>query len=568
MKRGLKILALAIVMSALFVSCTKSGALTGSASSGTSGFTTVTGSVNGGLSPVNGATVSLFAAGTGTALAQATTNSTGSFTITFTNPGSGLLYLLATGGNAGGGVNSKNQLAAVLGLASNSPSSVIINELTTAAFADSFYNYGILQDSSGVVSFASQSQGAQNSSITQYNNFITNGSMNTTLSSTKQTALLALANALASCAEAPANCNALFGSAPSPNGGASISLLDTLVNAFQLPAANVAPVYNIGLTMNATTGYALPPQPSGLLFDTLPIVASSTITVGSAPTGIAFDSSGNIWVANRDSNNVTELSSTGSTLNTFATGGTTTRGIAIDTSGNLWVTSGGTNAVKELSSSGSVLGTFTVGSSPRNLAIDASGNVWVCNNGTTTVTKLSSSGTSLGTFSVGTNPEGIAVDSAGNVWTANTGSNTVTKLTSSGIPAGTFSVASGPEGLAIDAFGNVWVAINNSLVKLNAVGSTLGTFSSTGNIALAIDASGNIWDLSGSSNLITKVNSLGAVLGTYAVGNTPDGLVVDPSGNIWVTNQSGGNVTEEPGVTVGPQFFPYAGPMFPGGGNY
>ncbi|MCL5023516.1 MAG: Ig-like domain-containing protein [Nitrospirae bacterium] len=111
--------------------------------------------------------------------------------------------------------------------------------------------------------------------------------------------------------------------------------------------------------------------------------------------------------------------------------GSNPTGIAIDSSGNAWVTNSGDNTVTELSSSGTALGTFTVGTAPFGIAVSSSGNVWVTNYGTaavpgTTVTELSSSGTTLGTFAVENNPAGIAIDSSGNVWVANYGSNTVT----------------------------------------------------------------------------------------------------------------------------------------------
>ena len=121
--------------------------------------------------------------------------------------------------------------------------------------------------------------------------------------------------------------------------------------------------------------------------------------------------------------------------------GTNPSGVAIDASRNVWVANYGSNNVTQLNSSGTVLGTFGVGENPQSLAIDSSGNVWVTNYGTTavpgtTITELSPTGTLLNTFSVQNNPGGIAIDSVGNIWVANFGSNTVTFVE---------GVAKGPE---------------------------------------------------------------------------------------------------------------------------
>ncbi|MHB8563472.1 MAG: Vgb family protein, partial [Acidiferrobacteraceae bacterium] len=124
-----------------------------------------------------------------------------------------------------------------------------------------------------------------------------------------------------------------------------------------------------------------------------------------------------------------KLSPTGTVLGTF-TVGTNPIGIAIDQSGNVWIANNGSNNVTKLSPTGTVLGTFTVGTNPIGIAIDQSGNVWIANNGSNNVTKLSPTGTVLGTFAAGAGSRGIAIDQSGNVWISNVNSNNVTKLAS------------------------------------------------------------------------------------------------------------------------------------------
>ena len=63
-------------------------------------------------------------------------------------------------------------------------------------------------------------------------------------------------------------------------------------------------------------------------------------------------------------------------------------GVAIDSSGNVWVANNGSANVSKLSSAGALLGTYTVGANPHGIAIDSSGNVWVANYGSANVSKI------------------------------------------------------------------------------------------------------------------------------------------------------------------------------------
>ncbi len=145
-------------------------------------------------------------------------------------------------------------------------------------------------------------------------------------------------------------------------------------------------------------------------------------------------------------------------------------------------------------------------------------------------------------YSVGVGPWGIAIDASGNVWVTNSGSNNVTELNSSGTTIGTFTVGKFPEGIAIDSSGNVWVT-----------GALYG---------------GYFLSSSSEYGILTELSPTGTIIGTDFVGyNTPPGIAIDPAGNIWVTNSLSNTVTEIFGIATGPQYFPYTGPVFPGGGN-
>ena len=134
----------------------------------------------------------------------------------------------------------------------------------------------------------------------------------------------------------------------------------------------------------------------------------------------------------------------------------------------------------------------------------------------------------------------------------------------------TYAVGSGPTGIAIDASGNIWVVnsyggdfTNGTITELNSSGTTITYTVGNGPENIAIDASGNVWVTNSGSNTVTELNASGGTIDTYAVGNNPYDIAIDDSGDIWVSNASGNTVTKIIGVAKGPQYWPYAGPVWP-----
>ncbi len=107
---------------------------------------------------------------------------------------------------------------------------------------------------------------------------------------------------------------------------------------------------------------------------------------------------------------------------------------------------------------------------------------------------------------------------------------TSTELSASGVTMGTYVVGSDPQGIAIDSYGNVFV-------------------------------------VNGVNNTVTELNSSGVIISTYTVGSGPRGIAIDATDYVWVSNEYSYAVTGIIGVAKGPQYFPYKGPVFPGGGN-
>ncbi|MCL4557203.1 MAG: fibronectin type III domain-containing protein [Deltaproteobacteria bacterium] len=323
-------------------------------------------------------------------------------------------------------------------------------------------------------------------------------------------------------------------------------------------------------------------------------VTTGTFTVGRRPIGISIDGNHHIWVVNDASNTVTELNSTGSVLTTV-TGFNAPYAAAIDVAGNVWVTDNSNNSsgdVIALSLSGSVLTTITGLYMPTGIAIDESGNLWVANSGAGTISEVTSSSgyAASNTYTLvswSTYPllSGVAVDANMNVWVTNSvNGDTLSELTYPDYAAApsSFTMGNSTEGIAIDRSGNVWIANSGDTISelTYASGYSSAHIFNVCNSprGIAIDNAGNVWvdcyDKTINSTLI-ELSSTGVVEGTYVItgSNGPKGIAIDSFGNVWVTNEGtsgnyGSTVTELAGIADGPQFWPYTGPQFPGGGNW
>ena len=110
-------------------------------------------------------------------------------------------------------------------------------------------------------------------------------------------------------------------------------------------------------------------------------------TTGANPIGITIDSSGNIFTANFEANNVSKITPQGvSTI--LGTTGVHPRGITIDSSGNIYVPNQDDNNVSKITPQGvsTILG--TTGNNPRSITIDSSGNIYTANFEANNVTKI------------------------------------------------------------------------------------------------------------------------------------------------------------------------------------
>jgi hypothetical protein len=99
------------------------------------------------------------------------------------------------------------------------------------------------------------------------------------------------------------------------------------------------------------------------------------------PNGLAFDSAGNLWVANEGANNVLELNpTTGAVLNTITAGISGPTRLVFDGAGNLYVTNFTTGTITVYNKSRTLTRTISGLSHPLGVAVDAYGDIYAANN--------------------------------------------------------------------------------------------------------------------------------------------------------------------------------------------
>lgn len=245
-------------------------------------------------------------------------------------------------------------------------------------------------------------------------------------------------------------------------------------------------------------------------------------------------------------------------------------GLAKDSAGNMYVADRLNHVVRKISQAGVVTtfaGTMGVGgtvngpkatatfNSPTAIAADAAGNVYVFDSVGTNLRKIDTAGnvTTLVPFSVwlttgytgGFNVLGMAADANGNVFLSDWACSCIRKVSSSGTPsvyAGTYGSAGhadGPaaiakfsfaQGLALDAAGNLYVAdTSNRRVRKVTPGGIVSTlagdgiaghldgpgstarFYSMGGIAVAANGKIYVNDFSASNSYLREISPAGVV---------------------------------------------------------
>jgi streptogramin lyase len=555
----------------------------GSAGSATGAPPQLTGRIMGGQQPIGNATIQLYAVnpyslkGASTPLLNptVTTNYNGYFNITgrYSCAQNGmqdsLVYIVASGGNAGGGTNSAIGgmvgLGSCIALQTNLPF-ITINEVTTVA---STYALAPFMADEADIGYTGSASGITNAfaninTLVDIGGGLSPGVVSSNIA-VPFTEINTLANIVAACinsSNASTICSTLFGLALPPGGTtAPTNTIRAVLNLARNPAANVAKIFALPTSQ--------PPFQPALLTapNDFSLALKLTHPSLSSPFGIAIDASGDAWVTNESGTSITEFSPSGSVLsgaNGFASPYLVgAQGITIDPSGQIWIANTGAQSVLELNPDGSLANTapgYTNGiSAPVDVAANKSGYIAVANFGNSSVTAIDNSGNVVFTSYNTTQPQAVAFDFSGNLWIASTGSSTLFEYNQNGQLLSynggyTDGSLQAPAFIAFDASGNAWTP--------GAGGAELSGFSSSGGSitgastpvysvlshpkGIATDSAETIWvansTTAGSLSEFTASTGAPAAasLGTL---NTPVQIAVDGSGSVWTANSGDNSVT-------------------------
>ena len=183
----------------------------------------------------------------------------------------------------------------------------------------------------------------------------------------------------------------------------------------------------------------------------------------SKPYGLAFDGSGNLFVADSDSGSgaIIKFLPDGSRI-TIAGALNSPLAVAFDRTGNMFVAEYGENRILKFSP-GNPTTIFASGlGRPTALAVDNAGNVYEADFLSGAILKFTPAGTKS-TFTSGLNqPVGLAFDSTGNLFVADQAADTILKFAPDGTKTTFASGLSHPIGLAFDSAGNLFEADSTS----------------------------------------------------------------------------------------------------------
>ena len=214
------------------------------------------------------------------------------------------------------------------------------------------------------------------------------------------------------------------------------------------------------------------------------------------PSDVAFDSAGNMYVADTGNRRVIRIAAVGGAQTLYGSGYIFPYGIAFDSADNLYVADLNNQIRRVAAGNGAVTLIGSGFSSPEGVAVDAAGNVYVADGGNGSVKRINAVGGAVTTLATGINvPSKLVLDAAGNIFVAGQGETTIKR-----IDAGTLAVTNVGSGfsavraVAVDGQGNVFVSLSSDGIKVVAPNGAITTLA-TGISSLGIRsrADGNLY---------------------------------------------------------------------------
>jgi streptogramin lyase len=307
-----------------------------------------------------------------------------------------------------------------------------------------------------------------------------------------------------------------------------------------------------------------------------PVLASPNFRyynfVGSYPNDVLAATDGNLWMSLGYTGEIAKVTTSGAVTTYPLSSGPVSsmlpENMAESTAdGSLWISDRNSNQLSNLSLSGTVLATLSIGSpnGPLSIAYGPDGNLWfVQANLPAVVGQMTPSGTYTG-YALEWTVNNIVTGPDGNLWLSSV--NGVVRLTTSGVPTNyNIPIDGGP--LCVGSDGNLWSATTNQstggveLLKISTSGSyqlyPIAGFLSQGvtingkvygwTPLTALCTAGSVYfttavaaigPLSGFTSVMTQANLTGTVLAQYQIPETGSqlqsisSLAQGSDGNIW-----------------------------------
>ncbi|OPH56018.1 hypothetical protein BC351_29450 [Paenibacillus ferrarius] len=261
----------------------------------------------------------------------------------------------------------------------------------------------------------------------------------------------------------------------------------------------------------------------------------ATSAVLGNPTGIAFDRSGNMYIADSTNFKVRKVDSSG-TISSVSSGLELPQGIATDSAENLYISDTFKNAIRKLDKKTGDYSTVNttkngknVLDTPRGITIDSNDNMYIADAQHNVVQKVDKSGNisvaagngtkgysgdgASATSAMLNEPYGVATDLAGNLYIADYGNHAIRK---------------------VDTNGKITTIVGDGTAGFKGDGGAATSAQLNKPQGIASDAAGNLYISDAGNGRVRKVDTSGNMSTMMSGLNSPYGITVGPNGNIFV----------------------------------